>query len=73
MQVRSMAFLEYHLSLKFYRAENEGTRCFSRTVWPILRERKAVYRKGFVRTSNGLAKCGRSLVLSAKAFPSGDI
>ena len=29
--------------------------------------------KCIVRTSNGLAKSGRSLVLSAKAFPGGDI
>ena len=72
-QVRSIAFFEYCLSLKFYGAENEGTRFFSRTVWPILRERKAVYRKSFVRTLNGLAKSGRSLVLSAKVFSGGDI
>ena len=47
--------LEYRLSL-VYRAENEGTPHYaSSTFWPILRERKAVYRKGIVRTSNGLA------------------
>ena len=71
MQVQWIAFLEYRLLLKFYKAENEGTQCFSRTVWLILGERKE--EKGNIQTSSVLTKSGRSLVLSATVFPGGDI
>ena len=37
------------------------------------RMKGCLQKKSIIRTSNGLTKSGRSLVLSAKAFPGGDV
>ena len=71
-QVRSKAFFEYLLSLKFYRAGKHGTQWFSRTFWLISEKRKLDYQNGVVRPSSRLARVGQSLIFPAKAFPCED-